>query len=94
MVITSLIYDTVGKSLTQGKVDWSCQHGGATARSKNAMVTLAPGLMTANGSVIMSEISYAYSSPTTKFVPTSTTFTSTFYTRPRRSASVTAPACP
>jgi Flp pilus assembly protein TadG len=93
MIVTSLLYNNA----TQGKVDWSCAHGGATPRGQNAIVTLPTGLMATGGSVIMSEIQYDYTSPTTKrFITNSISMTNTFYTRPRRSASVTKPAggCP
>jgi Flp pilus assembly protein TadG len=95
MAITSLVYDPISASLTQGRVDWSCAHGGGTARGLNAMVALPPGLMTVGGSVIMSEISYGYTSATTQVITGPVNMTNTFYARPRRSALVTRPAtCP
>ena len=94
ITVTSIKYDTSTNSLTSGKVDWSCTRNG-TARAKGATVTLPNGLMTANGSVIMSEISYNYSSPTTKVITGVKTMTNTFYTKPRRVAAIAGPTvCP
>ena len=51
--------------------------------------------MTANGSVIMSEITYSYASPTTKIITGPMGMTNTFYTKPRRVAQITGPSsCP
>ena len=94
ITITSITYDTSTKSLTSGKVDWSCAKNG-TARSKNSTVSLPSGLMTANGSVVMAEINYSYSSPTTKVITGPISMANTFYTKPRRVAQITGPsACP
>jgi Flp pilus assembly protein TadG len=94
VTITSIIYDTTSKSLTAGKVDWSCTKGG-TARSKNAAVTLPAGLMTTNGSVIMSEIIYPYASPTTQIITGTLNMNNTFYTKPRRVPQIAGPSsCP
>jgi Flp pilus assembly protein TadG len=91
ITITSIKYNTTTKSLTSGTVDWSCPYGGATRRS--GTVSLPNGLMTANGSVIMSEITYTYTSPTLKVITSPITMTNTFYTKPRRVAAITA-TCP
>jgi Flp pilus assembly protein TadG len=94
MTMTSIAYDTTSKSLTAGKVAWSCTKNG-TARTAGATVTLPSGLMTANGSVIMSEITYSYSSPTTQIITAPLSMTNTFYTKPRRVAAITGPSsCP
>lgn len=94
ITLTSIVYDTGSQSLTSGKVAWSCSKNG-TARSTGATVTLPSGLMTANGSVIMSEISYNYVSPTTKVITGPITMANTFYTKPRRIASIAGPgSCP
>ena len=59
-------------------------------------MTLPSGLMTANGSVIMSEITYNYTSPTTKLITGAKMMTNVFYTKPRRVAQITGPSrsCP
>jgi Flp pilus assembly protein TadG len=94
ITITSIIYDTSTSSLTSGKVAWSCSKNG-TARTVGTTVTLPSGLMTANGSVIMSEISYSYTSPTTQVITGPLTMANTFYTKPRRVSQITGPSsCP
>jgi Flp pilus assembly protein TadG len=94
ITVTSINYDAGTKSLTSGKVAWSCSRNG-TARAKNDTVTLPAGLMTASGSVIMSEITYTYASPTTKIITGPMTMTNTFYAKPRRVAQITGPSsCP
>ena len=94
VTLSSINYDTTTSSLTSGKVAWSCTKNG-TARTTGATVPLPAGLMTANGSVIMSEITYNYTSPTTKIVTGTKVMTNTFYTKPRRVAQITGPStCP
>ena len=94
ITLSSIIYDTSTGSLTSGKVAWSCAKN-TTARSTNTTVTLPSGLMTANGSVIMSEITYNYTSPTTKVITGPLSMTNTFYTKPRRVAAISGPSsCP
>ena len=94
VTLSSINYDTTTSSLTSGKVAWSCTKNG-TARTTGTTVTLPAGLMTANGSVIMSEITYNYTSPTTKIVTGTKVMTNTFYTKPRRVAQITGPSsCP
>jgi Flp pilus assembly protein TadG len=96
MTVTSIVYDTGTNSLTSGKVAWSCTRGG-TARSPGTTVNLPANLMTANGSVIMSEVNYSYTSPTTKVITGPQLMTNTFYTKPRRVLAITGPTpanCP
>jgi Flp pilus assembly protein TadG len=94
ITVTSVVYNTATSSLTSGKVAWSCTHGG-TARTVGAIITLPDTLMTANGSVIMSEITYNYTSPTTKVITGTKVMTNTFYTKPRRTAAIAGPSsCP
>ncbi len=92
IIISSVEYDTVSKSLTSGKVGWSCARGGGSAKTTGASVTLPAGLMTANSSVIMAEITYNYTSPTTQFITGTKVMSNTFYTKPRRVSKITAPA--
>jgi Flp pilus assembly protein TadG len=93
ITVTSIAYNTTTQSLTSGTVAWSCTQGG-TARATNSTVSLPSGLMTANGSVIMSEITYSYQSPTTKVITGTLSMANTFYTKPRRVSAITAPtAC-
>lgn len=91
ITVSSIVYDTVSKSLTSGKVGWSCAKN-TTAKTVGNTVTLPAGLMTADSSVIMAEISYAYTSPTTKFITGTKTMANTFYTKPRRVPKIAAPS--
>jgi Flp pilus assembly protein TadG len=90
IVISSLVDNGSGG----GKVAWSCAQNTA-ARTVNSNVTIPTGVIASGGSVILAEITYPYTSQVHDFLPTSTNMTSTFYARPRRSASVTGPtSCP
>jgi Flp pilus assembly protein TadG len=91
IIITSINYDTSTNSLTSGKVAWSCAKN-TTVHSTGTTITLPSGLMTANGSVIMSEITYSYTSPTTKVITGPISMVNTFYTKPRRTAQIPAPS--
>ncbi|HWU55624.1 MAG TPA: TadE/TadG family type IV pilus assembly protein [Rhizomicrobium sp.] len=99
--VSSVIWDTVGKSATVGKVAWSCTQSGSgtltpVSRAVNSSVTLPQALLTAGSSVIVSEIAYGYASPTTKVVAGSINFTNNFYTKPRRVPQIPTPTggCP
>jgi Flp pilus assembly protein TadG len=91
IIITSINYDTSTNSLTAGKVAWSCAKN-TTGRSTGTTVNLPSGLMTANGSVIMSEITYSYTSPTTQVITGPISMANTFYTKPRRVAQIPVPS--
>jgi Flp pilus assembly protein TadG len=94
ITISSINYDPSTQSLVAGKVAWSCSKNG-TARTIGTTVALPSGLMTASGSVIMSEITYNYTSPTTQIITGTKVMTNTFYTKPRRVAQITGPStCP
>ncbi len=109
ITITSLIDNnsaaTAGAANPTGKVAWSCTQGG-TARTANATYsfpTAAQGVITrgSGDSVIMAEVTYVYTLPFTVGIPGFSsltgpyTMTSTFYSKPRKVAQVTAPsACP
>lgn len=84
IVISSLNYSTS----TTGTVAWSSAQN-ATARTAGSTVTVPAGVIASGGSVILAEITYAYSSPTTQFLTGAVTMANSFYARPRRSASVT-----
>jgi Flp pilus assembly protein TadG len=99
--ISSVIWDTVGKSATVGKVGWTCTQTGSgtlspATRALNSSVTLPQALLTTGSSVIVSEIAYSYASPTTKVVTGSINFTNNFYTKPRRVLQIPTPTggCP
>jgi len=95
--ITSVIYDTVSKSTTAGKIDWTCTQSGSgtltpTSRAKGDTVTLPQALMTTSGSVIIAEVAYNYASPTTQVLTGAINMTNNFWTKPRRVSQITAPA--
>lgn len=73
------------------KVDWSNGQG-MTAFNANDTVTVPAGVLAAGQSVVMSEVSYAYSSPVNFFIPKPVTFSRKFYLRPRKSDKVTRPS--
>lgn len=91
ITITSVVYDTATNSLTSGKVAWSCAKN-TSGKGVGTTINLPAGLMTANGSVIMSEINYNYSSPTTQVVTGTIPMTNTFYTKPRRVLAIVGPS--
>lgn len=105
--ITSVVYDGTTGSTTSGKVAWSCEQVGTgnlspTTRNPGDPVNFldasgnAQAIMVANGSVIMAEVAYNYSSPTTQVVTNSINMTNVWYTKPRRVAQIPAPTgnCP
>jgi Flp pilus assembly protein TadG len=84
-----------------GKVAWTCKQAGSGSltpgsRAVGDTVTLPQPLMTENGSIIIAEIAYSYSSPTTKIISGPINFTNNFYAKPRRVAQLAAPTggCP
>ena len=94
--ITSVIYDTTTNSTTAGKVSWTCaQSGNGTlspvTRNVGDTVTLPQALLTSGGSVIIAEVAYNYSSPTTQIISGPINMTNNFWTKPRRVAQITAP---
>ncbi len=52
-------------------------------------MTVPSGLIPTGGSVILTEVTYTYTSPTTKLITGPITMTDTFYSRPRRVAQIT-----
>ena len=86
IVLTSVVAD----QNNSGKVDWSYANKGA-ARAKNSAYAVPAGLTQANSSVIVAEVSYAYSpllNLTGFFSPGSFTMQRTFYARPRKSLTI------
>lgn len=102
--ITSVNDDGSGaanKDHLTGKIAWTCTQTGSgtltpTSRSVGDTVTLPQPLMTENGSIIIAEIAYNYSSPTTKIIAGPINFTNNFYAKPRRVTQLATPAdgCP
>jgi Flp pilus assembly protein TadG len=64
------------------KVDWSVGSN-MTALAANATVTVPANLIAAGESVVMSEVTYAYTPSTVKFVTSPMSFSQTYYLRPR-----------
>lgn len=97
--LTSVTYDPVTKSTTSGKVAWTCMQNGSGTPSLptptvGGTMTLPQALMTANGSVIISEVAYQYVSPTTNVITGPINMTNNFYTKPRRIPQIAAPPSP
>lgn len=74
-------------SVTRGadgvaRVDWS-RGSGLTARTAASTVTVPTGLIANGETVVMSEATYDYDSPVDYMMPAITTFSQTFYLRPR-----------
>lgn len=86
IVISSIVDAGSGNA----KVAWSNAQN-ATPRSVNATVSVPTGLIVSGsgGSVILTEVTYTYTSPTTQVLTGAVTMTSSFYARPRRSLTVT-----
>jgi len=80
IVISSVISNGSGG----WKVAWSDAQNG-TARTVGSSVTVPTGLVTSGASVIYAEITYAYSSSTSKYITGGTlNMTDTFWARPRK----------
>ena len=69
-------------------VGWS-SGSGMTPYAAGAALTVPSGVIAANQSVIMSEVSYDYDSPVNFFMANAVTFSRKFYLRPRKSDEVT-----
>lgn len=69
-------------------VAWS-NGSGMTPYSTGAALSVPAGVIAANQSVIVSEVSYDYDSPVNFFMANAVTFSRKFYLRPRKSDEVT-----
>jgi hypothetical protein len=88
IVISSVVAD----QNNSGKVAWSYASSGAAARGLNSAYAVPDGLTEAGTSVIVSEITYAFTPLLDLpqiFSPGSFEMKRTFYSRPRRSLTVT-----
>lgn len=79
VVITSVIDDGHGGA----KVDWSKANTGS-ARTAGATIVVPAGLVTAGGSVILAEVTYNFTPPTTWLVKIPISMSNNFYSHPRR----------
>ena len=86
VVISSLIDAGSG----QIKVAWSDAHNGSP-RSVGSFVTIPNGLVTSGsgGSVILTEVTYYYTSPAGQLIYGTIPMSDSFYTHPRRTNAVT-----
>jgi Flp pilus assembly protein TadG len=83
IIITSVIDDGKGG----GKVAWSDAYNG-TAHTVGTAMTVPAGLITTGGSVVVSEVTYTYTTPSTYLVKIPVTMSNTFYSHPRRVAQI------
>ena len=79
IVITSVVDDGKGG----GKVAWSDAYNG-TAHTAGTAMTVPAGLITTGGSIVVSEVTYSYATPSAYLVKIPVTMTNTFYSHPRR----------
>jgi len=89
MRVTSIVADSKDATTiawTQALGSWSGVH--ATPDP-----AVPSGIVAANGSVILSEAAYTYTSPVSDFIPVPMSFYEKFYLAPRQSTSVTCPTC-
>jgi len=89
--LTVVLSSVVADENNNGKVDWSCANKGS-ARAKDSAYSLPAGLTEPDSSVIVAEVTYAFSpllNLSTIFSPGSFDMKRTFYARPRRSLAVT-----
>ena len=87
MVLSSVVADATNN----GKVVWSCASNGATPRAPNSNYPVPAGLTQADSSVVVAEVTYAFTPLTNLTVfgaPTAFNMKRTFYTRPRKSLKV------
>ena len=88
MRVTSVVADSKGATT----VGWS-EGSGLTPYTKKATITVPSSVVSANGSVIMSEVQYSYSSPVGYIFHSAVPLNSTYYLRPRLSDTVTCSDC-
>ncbi len=86
MRVTSVVMDGGGNV----KVAWS-QGSGMSPRSPGSSVSTPAGILQANTSIIMAEVTYDYTSLIDSYVTTNLQLDDTFYLRPRRSQEVAGP---
>jgi Flp pilus assembly protein TadG len=81
IIITSIKEDP--NHAGQYVVDWSVAQN-ATQHVIGASITVPTGLVTHGASVILAEVTYTYTPPSTKFITGPYTMTDSFYAKPRR----------
>ncbi len=81
--MTQRITSVTASSTGVPKVDWSVANGGAVALTAGSTVTLPANLIAANESVIMSDVTYDYTSVGNYILNMTLHFKQTYYLRPR-----------
>ncbi len=79
MRITSVQADSTGATT----VGWSDASGSMTASTVGSAVTIPAGMIGPSQSIIKADVSYTYQVPVAYMLPSSFTYTDTFYLRPR-----------
>ena len=87
--ITSIVADS--KDATT--IAWTKSQGAWSGTYANPNPAVPSGIVAANGSVILSEAYYTYTSPVSDFIPVPAHFYEKYYLAPRQSTSVTCPTC-
>jgi Flp pilus assembly protein TadG len=104
ITLTSVVYNTSNANPLMGTVAWSKRNGtGGITHNPGANFTVPAGIFIAptagnpnppaTQSVIVSEVTYTYSSPVTKFLPVSSIWQNIFYSKPRRVPSIACSDC-
>ncbi len=83
-IVVSSIADNGGG---RGRVLWSATQNG-TARTVGSTLPLPAGIMTTNGTLILAEVTYAYTPSTNLAIAGAIHMRSQFYARPRRVQSI------
>jgi len=83
IVVSSVVMDAGGNTT----VAWSDGYQ-TNARAVGSAFTLPTGLVSSGGSVIVTEVSYVYSSPVQEIWPGGFAVHDTFYQKPRRTAQI------
>lgn len=91
ITISSVVDNNTASS---GKVAWSCTRGG-TARAANSVITIPTGLITqgGGGSIVMTEVTYNYSSAISSYFVGPLAMHNVFYSKPRLVAQIPLQSC-
>lgn len=84
---TKIVITSIVNKNSQNTVCWSQAQNGS-GYTKGTVMTIPGGLVTSNGSIILVETTFNYSSPFGKFIIGSVPMKDTFYAHPRLSTQV------
>lgn len=90
ITLSSVVMDATGKNATY---DWSETHNGTKHAKTETVPTTITAQMSANDSLIVTEVEYDYTSPIGNFLPGTSVFKYVYYHHPRSGAEVTCPDC-